>query len=109
MHLTLQYDNASLLLRLVQAHADSLEFDIGPDAQKRAFDAWLLAGRISDLVSDDSGSELVIDVSAEEAEVLYALVRSYADGLAWDVDPEAQRHAFDTRHLAARIAVLFDE
>jgi hypothetical protein len=41
---------ARLLLDLVQAHANGLEFDIDAEAQRGAFGSWLLAGRIAELL-----------------------------------------------------------
>ena len=59
--LHLSEPEANLLLDAVQQHADTLEFDI--EEQDRAFEAWTLAGRISDLLTplggaDDLPSEL---------------------------------------------------
>jgi hypothetical protein len=52
--LTLTDDEARLLLSLVSQHADGLEFDIDPDAQRRAFETWLLAGKIAELIDPAS-------------------------------------------------------
>jgi hypothetical protein len=54
--LTLTDDEARLLLSLTTQHADGLEFEIDPAAQRQAFDAWLLAGKISDLLEPPSAA-----------------------------------------------------
>jgi hypothetical protein len=55
--LTLTDDEARLLLSLTTQHADGLEFEIGPESQREAFDTWLLAGKISDLLEPPSAPD----------------------------------------------------
>jgi hypothetical protein len=105
--LTLRYDNAQLLLRLIEAHADSLEFDIAPRAQQEAIDAWLLGGRISE-VMESAEPEQILSLSDDEAVLLLGLVREYSEALVFDIAPLAQRHAFDSRYLVAKMAELLD-
>jgi hypothetical protein len=48
--LTLSDDEARLLLDMAQRYADSFEFNPHPEAQKTAYNAWTLAGRIGQLL-----------------------------------------------------------
>jgi hypothetical protein len=48
--LTLTDAEARLLLALVHHHADAHEFNPDPEAQKTAYAAWTLAGRIDQLL-----------------------------------------------------------
>ena len=50
LYLVVTREEAQLLLDLVQQHANANEFDPNLAAQTKAFDSWLLAGRIADLL-----------------------------------------------------------
>ena len=48
--LTLTDDEARLLLLATSEYANGLEFQIEREAQAKAYDSWLLAGRIAELL-----------------------------------------------------------